>query len=76
MVCDSALHVMPREGHGSRNVDGATERNSVGVSCPARGMGVEINSPLFFKYKIVVMPREGHGSRNCKILFHGIFLWE
>ena len=30
---------MPREGHGSRNVDGATERNSVGCVMPREGHG-------------------------------------
>ena len=34
------------------------------MSCPARGMGVEIASGASAAGASSVMPREGHGSRN------------
>ena len=34
--------VMPREGHGSRNESGNVGEGEEIPSCPARGMGVEI----------------------------------
>ena len=34
------------------------------LSCPARGMGVEIVLQPFQGVQSAVMPREGHGSRN------------
>ena len=38
------------------------------MSCPARGMGVEIIQGDYADFKTVVMPREGHGSRNILYL--------
>ena len=34
---------MPREGHGSRNQHKGDVTHVMDLSCPARGMGVEIN---------------------------------
>ena len=57
------IGVMPREGHGSRNpATGLTV--SVYLSCPARGMGVEMCICIYVFTCSTVMPREGHGSRN------------
>ena len=37
------------------------------MSCPARGMGVEIfQQNGLKKWESQVMPREGHGSRNAR----------
>ena len=41
--------VMPREGHGSRNLLAIYLIIRGGQSCPARGMGVEINIILNFQ---------------------------
>ena len=39
----------------------------INLSCPARGMGVEIHNWIKFYSITTVMPREGHGSRNIGI---------
>ncbi len=56
--------VMPREGHGSRNGKELSTLQNVILSCPARGMGVEIRRFESVFRSRCVMPREGHGSRN------------
>ena len=55
---------MPREGHGSRNTIDDILATDWTLSCPARGMGVEIEQAITLSTVIDVMPREGHGSRN------------
>ena len=64
----SARRVMPREGHGSRNVHGVSGFQNLAVVMPREGHGSR-NSPLGSRnYGISVMPREGHGSRNqCRV---------
>ena len=42
-----AQQVMPREGHGSRNYNLPGSIIYGTVSCPARGMGVEIHILVF-----------------------------
>ena len=56
--------VMPREGHGSRNVEAVDLVPRPDRSCPARGMGVEMHTVYHGHIVARVMPREGHGSRN------------
>ena len=58
------VNVMPREGHGSRNIKMRKDITDLLLSCPARGMGVEIILTGSSVAIPMVMPREGHGSRN------------
>ena len=61
--------VMPREGHGSRNIMLVKVQRVVALmSCPARGMGVEIGRSCEYCEDEDVMPREGHGSRNWAVM--------
>ena len=61
MSADSTSNVMPREGHGSRNPVGIRFPFSSKMSCPARGMGVEIGLFLLLFYCMLSCPARGMG---------------
>ncbi len=56
------VRVMPREGHGSRNLGCRPRWSAVTASCPARGMGVEIERVCSEKLQAIVScPARGMG---------------
>ena len=57
---------MPREGHGSRNVISEIDWDSASVSCPARGMGVEMKEQDKKIDYIMSCPARGMGVEMKK----------